>query len=254
MIDINIYRDKSVFESTRMILALSTTLLGFILEFVILSGLIFDLYKWWLFIAMTNDESNEDLLFNEQIDNSTKKMSEVDAQKLKFKIKVYNSFITIGVIMVLSGLTLAIGFIITVIPENLKDGSEEYNKAKEINGRWTRAFTAFVNFSFLAFLLGYLFTLTLLKMRLKRYFPDFYASQRKHLLRSALCLLLSIGFKILMRSIKLWFPNYSIYLDESYKKDTWFYPLTILFGQISEYPFVLGSILLSLKSTLNPNQ
>jgi hypothetical protein len=91
-------------------------------------------------------------------------------------------------------------------------------------------------------------------MRLKRYFPDFYASQRKHLLRSALCLLLSIGFKILMRSIKLWYPNYIELLNESMKNDTWFYPLTLLFGQLGEYPFILGSILLSLKSTLNPNQ
>lgn len=61
MIDVNIHRDESVFESTRMIFALSTTLLGFILEVVILCGLIFDLYKWWLFIAMTNDENNEEL-------------------------------------------------------------------------------------------------------------------------------------------------------------------------------------------------
>jgi hypothetical protein len=120
MIDINIYRNKSVFESTRMIFALSTTLLGFILEFVILSGLIFDLYKWWLFIAMTNDENNEELLFNEQIENSTKKNSEIDAQKLKFKIKVYYSFIAIGILMILSAVTLTLGFIITVIPENLR--------------------------------------------------------------------------------------------------------------------------------------
>lgn len=127
MIDVNIYRDRSAFESTNMIFALSTTLLGFILEFVILSGLILDLYKWWLFIAMTNDERNEDLLFNEQIENSTKKMSEIDAQKLKFKIKVYNSFISIGVMMVLSAVTLTVGFIITVIPDNLKDDkSKEY--------------------------------------------------------------------------------------------------------------------------------
>jgi hypothetical protein len=127
-IDISIRRDKSIFESTNMILALSTTLLGFILEFVILSGLIFDLYKWWLFIAMTNDESNEDLSFNERIDditksdeyeNSTKKLSAVEAQKLKFKIKVYYSFIMIGIVMVLSAMTLTIGFIVTVIPQDL---------------------------------------------------------------------------------------------------------------------------------------
>ena len=64
-IDINIYRDRSLFETSRMIFALSQTLLGFILEVVILLGLIFDLYKWWLFIAMTSDPNTEDLEFNE---------------------------------------------------------------------------------------------------------------------------------------------------------------------------------------------
>ena len=71
LIDINIYRDKSIFEKTNLTFSLSTTLLGFIMEFIILSGLILDLYKWWLFIAMTNDTNNEDLLSNQQIDNNT---------------------------------------------------------------------------------------------------------------------------------------------------------------------------------------
>lgn len=65
MIDVNYHRKDSVFSSTRMVFALFTTLLGFILEVVILCGLLFDLYKWWLFIAMTNDENNEELKFNE---------------------------------------------------------------------------------------------------------------------------------------------------------------------------------------------
>ncbi len=65
MIDVNYHRNDSVFRSTRMVFALFNTLLGFILEFVILYGLLFDLYKWWLFIAMTNDENNEELKFNE---------------------------------------------------------------------------------------------------------------------------------------------------------------------------------------------
>ena len=156
--------------------------------------------------------------------------------------------------MALSTMALTIGFIVTVIPQDLKEGSNEYNEAKDINDRWVKAFTSFVNFSYLAFLLLYLFTLSLLKIRLKRYFPDFYASQRIHILRSAFCLLFSIGIKILMRSQKLWIPNYAEDLQDSKKNDTWFYPLIILFGQIGEYPFILGSILLSLKSTLNPGQ
>jgi hypothetical protein len=100
-----------------MIFALSTTLLGFILEFVILTGLLFDLYKWWLFIAMTNDDrSEDDNLFNEHIENSTKMITEIDTQKLRFKIKVYYAFWMIGILTVLSAMTLAIGFIITVVP------------------------------------------------------------------------------------------------------------------------------------------
>jgi hypothetical protein len=166
-IDISYYRDRSIFESTRMIFALSTTLLGFILEFVILSGLIFDLYKWWLFIAMTNDDSSEDdQLFNEHIENSTKMITEIDTQKLRFKIKVYYAFWMIGILTVLSAMTLAIGFIITVVPEDLEFKSKEYYEAKEINDGWVKAFTAFVNFSYIAFLLAYVFTLALLKMRL----------------------------------------------------------------------------------------
>ncbi len=81
MVDINIYRDDSLFERTNMVFALSTTLLGFILECVILLGLIFDLYKWWLFISMTTyDEGFQE--YNEQIMDQTKKLSEAETNKL----------------------------------------------------------------------------------------------------------------------------------------------------------------------------
>lgn len=155
--------------------------------------------------------------------------------------------------MLLAAMTLTIGFILTVVPEDYIEGTPEYNEAKSLSNAWINGFTNFVNLSFIGFLLAYIFTLSLLKLRLKRYFLDFYRSQRKQILISAFCLIFSILFKILMRLQKILIPEYLDCINDSIKNDTWFYPLIILFGQIGEYPFLLGSILLSLKSTLNPN-
>ena len=78
---------------------------------------------------MTNGEINEDPMFNELIENITKSETneksinmqfEVEAKKLKFKNIVYCAFILIGILMVVSAMTLTIGFIITVVPPNLQ--------------------------------------------------------------------------------------------------------------------------------------
>lgn len=186
--------------------ALSTTLLGFILEVVILCGLIFDLYKWWLFIAMTNDENNEDLKYNEHIENSTKKHSEIDLKKLQFKIKVYYIFIILTSLMLLGAITLTIGFISTVIPDEYEWNTPEYNAAKMINDAWITAFTNFVNISYISFLIAYISTLVLLRIRLMKFFPDFYMSQKKQIFISSSCLIISLGIKILMRLQKIIIP------------------------------------------------
>ena len=39
-------------------------------------------------------------------------------KELKFKIKVYCSFVIVGIAILLGALTLSIGFILTVIPQN----------------------------------------------------------------------------------------------------------------------------------------
>jgi len=114
-IDLNINRDKSVFYSSNMIFALSTSLMAFIIEIFILSALMFVLYTGWLFIALTKDEKNEDFLLNEQIEISTK-VSEIDLSRLRFKIKVYYAFFIIGTVIIVAAMTLAIGFVSTVIP------------------------------------------------------------------------------------------------------------------------------------------
>jgi flavorubredoxin len=78
---------------------------------------------------MTNGEINEDPMFNELIENITKSETneksinmqfEVEAKKLKFKNIVYYAFILIGILTVVSAMTLTIGFIITVVPPNLQ--------------------------------------------------------------------------------------------------------------------------------------
>lgn len=117
-IDINLNRDKSLFKSSYLTFALSTTLLGFVLEFIILTALLFVLYTGWLFIALTRDEKNEDFQQAEDIEISSK-TSEIDEKKLKFKTKVYCTFIVSGIVLFLSNLTLAIGFVFTVIPEGI---------------------------------------------------------------------------------------------------------------------------------------
>jgi hypothetical protein len=101
-----------------MTFALSTTLLGFILEFIILTALLFVLYTGCLFIALTRDEVNEDFQQAEDIEISSK-ASEIDEKKIKFKTKVYCAFIVSGIVLFLSNLTLAIGFVLTVIPEGI---------------------------------------------------------------------------------------------------------------------------------------
>lgn len=108
-----------------MIYALSTILLGFILEIIILVGLLFVLYTGWLFIVLTKDENNDDFQLIEKIDISTQ-MSEIDEKKLKFKNKVFYTFIFSGILISLSSLVLAIEFVLSVVPENIYFKSKEY--------------------------------------------------------------------------------------------------------------------------------
>jgi hypothetical protein len=53
---------------------------------------------------------------------------------------------------------------------------------------------------------------------------------------------------------KIFIPGYTERLNESIKDGSWFYPMVILYGQLGEYPLLFGSILLSLRSTLKPNE
>ena len=78
---------------------------------------------------MTNDTNNEDLLSNEQIDNNTQRQSQNDKKKLEFMVRVYYVFITISILMLLSAITLSIGFTLTVVPDELDEKSREYAEA-----------------------------------------------------------------------------------------------------------------------------
>jgi len=73
---------------------------GFNIEIFMLIGLIFDLYKWQLFIAMTKE-----------YDSSIKNRLELEAKILKTKITIYYIFIGVASIVVLTYVTLVTGYL-----------------------------------------------------------------------------------------------------------------------------------------------
>ena len=48
-------------------------------------------------------------------------------------VRVYYVFITISILMLLSAITLSIGFTLTVIPDGLDENSKEYAEAEKLN-------------------------------------------------------------------------------------------------------------------------
>jgi hypothetical protein len=97
------------------------------------------------------------------------------------------------------------------------------------NKVWNDALTSLVSYSYLIFLFSYLGTLTLLRLRLLRYFTGFYLSQRRQLLTSSFCLVASILIKIILRFMRLFIPNYDADIAYSIRNNTWYFPLFIFF-------------------------
>ncbi len=104
--------------------------------------------------------------------------------------------------LMIAEVVLAVGFIVTVVPDETKD-QKKREEATRRNNAWVSAFNQFATISYFCFLFFYITTLSLLKVRLKKYFPDFYKSQRRQFMISSMCLLFSISFKIFMRLQKI---------------------------------------------------
>jgi hypothetical protein len=105
-IERSINRDKSFWDPYLRINVLVA--LGYNIEIFILLGLIFDLYKWQLFIAMTRDSQD-----------GSKDSQQVDREVLQTKIKIYYIFVGTASLMMLTYITLICIFLATTpnIPE-----------------------------------------------------------------------------------------------------------------------------------------
>lgn len=75
--------------------------LGYNIEFFIILGLLLDLYKWWLFIALTKETGF-----------SIKHIEEKEKQVLKQKIQIYYIFLTIACMFIITFGTLETLFLV----------------------------------------------------------------------------------------------------------------------------------------------
>ena len=152
---------------------------GFNIEIFILLGLIFDLYKWHLFIAMTKE-----------YDESIKDRTPLEAKVLQNKIRVYYAFILVASLVIIAYVALLSVFLAT-------------SYSKDANVIWIKVFRDVVNSFYIIFLVAYIITLTILRHQLQKYFPHYYQMQKRKLAITSFSLIISISAKIIMRLLYL---------------------------------------------------
>ena len=107
-IERSINRQKSFWDSYFMVNVL--TAIGYNIEIFILLGLIFDLYKWQLFIAMTRDSQD-----------GSKSSHQLDREVLQAKIKIYYIFVVSASLMLVTYVTLISIYLLTTPEEDQKN-------------------------------------------------------------------------------------------------------------------------------------
>ena len=99
-IEISINRENSFWDPHFRINVL--TVLGYNIEIFILLGLIFDLYKWQLFIAMTRDS-----------EDGSKGRKQLEREILQAKIKIYYIFVGAASVILVTYIILVSIFLAT---------------------------------------------------------------------------------------------------------------------------------------------
>jgi hypothetical protein len=107
-IERSIKRKKSFWEPYFRVNVL--TAMGYNIEIFILLGLIFDLYKWQLFIAMTRDSQD-----------GSKGKNQLDKEVLQAKIKIYYIFVVSASLMLVTYVTLISIYLLTTPEEDQKN-------------------------------------------------------------------------------------------------------------------------------------
>jgi hypothetical protein len=154
----DIFQEKSFWAKTNLRWNTLSSI-GFFLEIFILLGLIFDLYKWWLFIVSTKVN-----------DDQMSKISNLEFKILQLKIRTYYFFLSLTSIIVIIFVSFVTMFLYTSVPVNTPDDDPKVL----VNIAWAGAVRDFTNICYITFLVGYIFSLTILRHRLKTYFPYEY--------------------------------------------------------------------------------
>jgi amino acid transporter len=188
----------------------------------IFTALVFDLYKWCLFIAFTN--------------HSDAQVSERRELWLK------RGLITLQIIIVFFSLLL-----ITLV---LASNHDEYLPRRQAYLKVQNIFNALI---FGIFLIFYCIILDILRKRLKDLYPQFFKAQRRQIyLANALiivAILVRIIFLIIYSVDEIWEQ-----LVQSLMEGTWLYPLSQLGVIALANIFPIGTILYSLVQNFHLQQ
>jgi hypothetical protein len=153
--------------------------IGFQIEFLIIIAITLDLYKWGLFLATTSVGGDN---YEQGLNTKKKSLVVVLVASIVLVIAISITFTT-GII-----LTTYVG---------------EPSEKDRINENWKNYSNLVISGLYLAFLIIYIFTLTLLISRLKKLYGGYYRKLRYKLLTTAAFLIITLAAKIFLRLIFL---------------------------------------------------
>jgi hypothetical protein len=179
---------------------------------------VFDLYKWCIFIIATATDISDE-----------RDLTKYRQERLRVAL------ISVQTIVITISLVFMTGLLVTPA---FTDLNNEFISSQKI----------YTIVTFSTFLLVYLSVLIILRGRLKKYFPRFYAKESQKILLSNGIIIVSIISRICANIFTFLFQEE---INDSYGKGTWFYPLYQLFSSFFASLFPLAAIIVSLMYAVN---
>ena len=182
------------------------------------NAFVFDLYKWCVFIAATNQKLV------------------IDDTRSGDELQDLMKWILWGVQSVV--LTF---FVVVWIGENSTTGSDS-------NPKWLK-FSRYTTIGiFSLFLVVYLGVLVVITKRLRLYFPKFYKQEKLKIVFATGAILVAIVSRV---ATNIWYIYNTDKITESYNANTWLFPNYQLVNAFTASIFPLAATILSLLYALN---
>jgi hypothetical protein len=197
---------------------------------------LFDLHKWIAFLVTTDTTDG-------QIDAQRGTM--VSTQRIERRIKLIDK------ILIVSQILLSCAFLTFLIGYLANYGSSTGETT------WILARSKFVLSFYLVFLIIYSTSFYILTQRLRRYFPDFYKSEKGRVLSLCACILVSIIGRIVMSAI-LSYREIIVKILDSLQENTWPGPvaqfLSVTIGSLIPFAAMTYSLLHAIKEKQGASQ